>query len=72
MGTATLAARKTDKPDPDEVVILSLKCRREWREWAMKLAKAERASLATLIDQLLAERARARGFVNPPNRGVTP
>lgn len=52
-----------------EVVILSIKCRREWREWAMSIARAERASLATLIDQLLAERARERELPDPPLRG---
>lgn len=57
------------KPDPDEVVILSIKCRREWRDWASGVAKAERASLATLIDQLLAIRARERGLPEPPLRG---
>ena len=57
------------KSDRDEIVILSIKCRREWREWAMDIARAERASLATLIDQLLAERARERGLPDPPLRG---
>jgi hypothetical protein len=61
--------KKAGKPDPDEIVILSIKCRREWREWAMSLAKAKRASLATLIDQLLAESARERGLPEPPARG---
>ena len=42
---------------------------REWREWAMDLARSERASLATLIDQLLAEKARTRGLPAPPSRG---
>jgi hypothetical protein len=74
METATLPPPKRakpdkGKPDPDEIVILSIKCRREWREWAMGVARAERASLATLIDQLLAERARARGLEEPPSRG---
>jgi hypothetical protein len=69
MGLATMPAKKTVKPDPDEVVILSIKCRREWREWAMSVARAERASLATLIDQLLAERARERSLPDPPLRG---
>ncbi len=69
MGLATLPAKKTTKPNPDEVVILSIKCRREWREWAMSLARAERASLATLIDQLLAVRARERKLPDPPLRG---
>jgi hypothetical protein len=64
-----LAVKKLTKPDPDEVVILSIKCRREWREWATSVAKAERASLATLIDQLLAVRARERGLPAPPSRG---
>lgn len=69
-GSSTLAApKKKGKPDPDEIVILSIKCRREWREWAMNTARAERASLATLIDQLLAERARERGLTDPPSRG---
>jgi hypothetical protein len=68
MESATLAVKK-GKPDPDEIVILSIKCRREWREWAMGVARAERASLATLIDQLLAERARERGLTDPPPRG---
>lgn len=61
--------KKTLKPDPDEIVILSIKCRREWRVWATSIAKAERASLATLIDQLLAVRARERGLPDPPSRG---
>jgi hypothetical protein len=71
MESATLAPPKKSKgkPDPDEIVILSMKCRREWRTWAMSIARAERASLATLIDQLLAERARERGFPEPPRRG---
>ncbi len=64
-----MAAPKKSKPDPDEIVILSIKCRREWREWAMGVAKAERASLATLIDQLIAVRARERGLPDPPSRG---
>ncbi len=55
--------------DPDEIVILSIKCRREWRAWATGIARAERAALATLIDQLLAERARSRGLSDPPARG---
>lgn len=71
MGGATLAQKKSSKPDPDEIVILSIKCRREWREWAMSVAKAERATLATLIDQLLAERARERGLPEPPSRGLS-
>ena len=70
MGVATLAKKKSGKPDPDEIVILSIKCRREWREWAMSVAKAERATLATLIDQLLAERARERALPEPPSRGL--
>lgn len=72
MGVATLAAKKTTrtvKADPDEIVILSIKCRREWRDWANAIAKAERAALATLIDQLLAERARERELPEPPSRG---
>jgi hypothetical protein len=72
METATLATKKNSKatkPNPDEVVILSIKCRREWREWVMSLARAERASVATLIDQLLAVRARERGLSDPPLRG---
>lgn len=56
-------------PPDGSLVILSIKCRREWREWAMDIAKAERASLATLIDQLLAVRARERGLPDPPTRG---
>jgi hypothetical protein len=66
---AVATKKKAGKPDPDEIVILSIKCRREWREWAMNVARAERASLATLIDQLLAERARGRGLPDPPLRG---
>jgi hypothetical protein len=66
---AVAIKKQTGTPDPDEIVILSIKCRREWREWAMGLARAERASLATLIDQLLAERARLRGLTSPPARG---
>jgi hypothetical protein len=66
---AVAAKKKAGKPDPDEIVMLSIKCRREWREWALALARAERASLATLVDQLLAERARMRGLSTPPNRG---
>ncbi len=69
MGTAVVAKKKPPRPDPDEIVILSIKCRREWREWAMGIARAERAALATLIDQLLAERARSRGLSDPPARG---
>lgn len=69
MGLAVATKRKATGPDPDEIVILSIKCRREWRDWAMGLARAERASLATLVDQLLAERARARGLAGPPLRG---
>lgn len=73
METPTLAppkkVGKAGKPDPDEVVILSIKCRREWREWATSVARAERASVATLVDQLLAERARDRGLPDPPLRG---
>lgn len=69
METAVAIKKKAGKPNPDEVVILSIKCRREWREWAMSIARAERASLATLIDQLLAERARERGLTDPPLRG---
>jgi hypothetical protein len=70
MGMDAVATKKKPaKPNADEVVILSIKCRREWREWAMGIARAERASLATLIDQLLAERARERGLPDPPLRG---
>jgi hypothetical protein len=69
VGLATLPAKKPAKTNPDEVVILSIKCRREWREWAMSIARAERASLATLIDQLLAQRARDRELPDPPLRG---
>ena len=70
MEPATVAVKKkASKPDPDEIVIISIKCRREWREWATSIAKAERASLATLIDQLLAVRARERGLPDPPARG---
>jgi hypothetical protein len=68
MRSVTLAVKK-GKPDPNEIVILSIKCRREWRGWALGVAKAERASLATLIDQLLTERARGRGLPEPPPRG---
>jgi hypothetical protein len=35
----------------------------------MAVARAERASLAALVDQLLAERARERGLPDPPSRG---
>jgi hypothetical protein len=67
---STVAAKKKPaKADPDEIVILSIKCRREWRDWANKTAEAERASVATLVDQLLAERARERGLPGPPPRG---
>jgi hypothetical protein len=69
METATLPKKPSSKGDPDDIVILTLKCRREWRDWAMGIAKAERASLATLIDQLLAERARERDLPEPPPRG---
>lgn len=69
MGAPALAAPKKGATDPDEVVILSIKCRRAWREWAMGVARSERASLATLIDQLLAARARERGLPEPPARG---
>ena len=66
---AVAPKKKTTKPDPDEIVILSIKCRREWRDWANEQAKAERAPLATLVDQLLADRARERGRRVPPLRG---
>lgn len=68
---AVATKKKPAKPklDPDEIVILSIKCRREWRVWAMELAKSERASLATLVDQLLDARARERGLPAPPSRG---
>jgi hypothetical protein len=66
---ATVAKKASSKARGDDIVILTLKCRREWRDWALDLAAAERASLATLIDQLLAERARQRGLKAPPARG---
>lgn len=66
---AVATKKKSAKPDPDEIVILSIKCRREWRDWANSTAAAERASVATLVDQLLAERARERGLPGPPSRG---
>lgn len=69
METTVATKKKAAKPDPDEIVILSIKCRREWREWAMSIARAKRASLATLIDQLLADAARDRGLPAPPSRG---
>lgn len=69
MEAATVAKKKPAKADPDDIVILSIKCRREWREWANRIADAERAPLSTLIDQLLAERARERGLPDPPSRG---
>jgi hypothetical protein len=68
MGGVTMAAKKPAKADPDEVVILSVKCRREWRDWATALAKRKRASLATLIDQLLTEEAKKIGIEEPPAR----
>lgn len=55
--------------DPDEGVILSIKCRREWREWVTALARAERATVATLVDQMLTRRAKGRGLPDPPSRG---
>lgn len=66
---AVATKKKASKANPDEIVILSIKCRREWREWVASVAKAERASMATLFDQLVAERARARGLPEPPDRG---
>lgn len=72
MDTATVAKKKSapaGKKDPDDVVIMTIKCRREWRDWAMAVADAERAPLATLVDQLLAVRARERGLPEPPARG---
>jgi hypothetical protein len=72
MGTATLAKKKSVNATgdgPDDIVIMTIKCRREWRDWALDLARAERAPLATLIDQLLTERARERGLPEPPARG---
>ena len=66
---AVAIKKKAGKPDPDEIVILSIKCRREWREWAMSIARAERAPLATLVDQLLADRAKEKGLPDPPARG---
>lgn len=64
-----MAAKKSGKPMPDDVVIISIKARREWRDWANKIADAERAPLATLVDQLLTIRARERGLPEPPSRG---
>jgi hypothetical protein len=69
MEMGTSMAKKKPKVDPDEIVILSIKCRREWREWAMGVARAERAPLATLVDQLLANRAKESGLPDPPARG---
>jgi hypothetical protein len=66
---STVATKKKPKVDPDEIVILSIKCRREWREWAAGIARAERASVATLVDQLLADRAKESGLAAPPARG---
>jgi hypothetical protein len=56
-------------PLDDETCLISIKCRREWREWAMSIARAERAPLATLVDQLLADRAKESGLPDPPARG---
>jgi hypothetical protein len=70
--TLAMTGPKKGKPkgrDPNDIVVLSMKCRREWRTWAMNVARAERASLATLIDQLLTERARERQLPAPPSRG---
>ena len=63
------AKKKAAKPDADEIVILSIKCRRESHEWAMGISKAERANLATLIDQLLTGAARKPRLPAPPLRG---
>lgn len=69
-GVAVAAKKATGKKtSPDDVVIMTIKCRREWRDWAMSIADAERAPLATLVDQLLAVRARERGLPDPPARG---
>lgn len=61
--------RTTEPTSPDDFVVLSIKCRREWRDWANIVAKSERATVATLVDQLLTERARYRNLTQPPVRG---
>jgi hypothetical protein len=63
-------ARKSAKSKPAQqgTIVVAVKATRAWREWANKLAKTERASLSTLIDQQLARLARERGLPEPPVR----
>lgn len=49
--------------------MLGIKCYPEWLAWAHAFAEHERTGLADMVDRLLADHAKARGFKpKPPPR----
>lgn len=69
MSTDTMARPKAKgKQSPDDQVLVTIKCRREWRDWLDSIAKARRVSVSSLIDQMAADLAREYGLPAPPPR----
>lgn len=64
--------KKKTEPAPDswtvKPIVAQVRGSVRWKEWVESLAKANRQSVATLIDMSLARFARETGFREPPER----
>lgn len=66
-----MAKKKGRKPLVSEELRDSniiVRCRASYKEWLARFAKKERSNPTYLVDQALAELAKARGFEEPPER----
>jgi hypothetical protein len=72
----TLLARKIVQPPPEpapegrpkQPFAVQVRGRPEWKKWARGLAKANRQSVAALVDTALARIAKDIGYPDPPER----
>jgi hypothetical protein len=75
MGTTTMAKKKADGRSPKNkertgpgFTSKAIRMSDGYAEWLERYAKLKRATVAGLIDQVLAESAKADGFESPPER----
>jgi hypothetical protein len=68
-GAGTLAKRKATKgkPDPGSRNV-AFKCSAAYVAWLDGFARSNRTTVSAVMDQALAELAKARGYEAPPER----
>jgi hypothetical protein len=59
---------RVPRPEDERSVVVTVRCRPEFKEWLREFAKKERATPTQLVEWGLVALAAQRGHVPPPDR----